>query len=275
MWPAASPSAGYSENRRPALRSMTDRGRSGNPLWIAYELIAMVIGLGSLAIICLGWMPFAMLLKPLLPRRIGQPLGRWMIAGGFRFYLGILETFCACRFDLAELDRLRDSGPLILAANHPSLLDAVMITSRLPNAVCVMKAALMDNILFGSAARLARYIRNNAPLEMILGAREELAGGAHLVIFPEGTRTSDFPLDPCMNSVGLIASRAKAPVQTLLIEFSTPYLGKAWPLFRRPCLPLTSRIRLGQRFAPPTDIEAFTQELEAYYRAEFAQNPVC
>ncbi len=175
---------------------MTDRGRSGNPLWIAYELIAMVIGLGSLAIICLGWMPFAMLLKPLLPRRIGQPLGRRMIAGGFRFYLGILETFCACRFHLAELDRLRDSGPLILAANHPSLLDAVMITSRLPNAVCVMKAALMDNLLFGAAARLARYIRNDAPLDMILNSRQALDEGAHLVIFPEGTRTSDFPLDP-------------------------------------------------------------------------------
>ena len=254
---------------------MTEARRAVNPLWAFYEQIAMVVGLSALAIICLFWLPFAMLLHPLLPRRIGQPIGRRMIMGGFRFYLRFLEIFCACRFDLAELDRLRDQGPMILAANHPSLLDAVMILSRFPDAVCVMKAALLDNILFGAAARLARYIRNNAPLEMILSAREELQRGAKLVIFPEGTRTSDFPLDPCMNSVGLIASRAKAPVQTLLIEFSTPYLGKAWPLFRRPCLPLTSRIRLGQRFAPPTDIEAFTQELEAYYRAEFAQNPVC
>jgi hypothetical protein len=28
----------------------------------------------------------------------------------------------------------------------------------------------MDNLLFGAAARLARYIRNDAPLEMILDA---------------------------------------------------------------------------------------------------------
>jgi len=32
---------------------MTERGRSGNPLWIAYETVAMVIGLGSLTLICL------------------------------------------------------------------------------------------------------------------------------------------------------------------------------------------------------------------------------
>ena len=221
---------------------MTERGRSGNPLWIAYETVAMVIGLGSLALICLGWLPFALLLQPLLPQRWAQPIGRGFITRGFRFYLRLLEIFCACRFDLQELDRLRDSGPLIVAANHPSLLDAVMIVSRLPNAVCVMKASLMDNLLFGAAARLARYIRNDAPL------------------------------DPCSPSTGLVANRARVPVQTVLIEFSTPYLGKAWPLFRRPQLPLSCRIRLGRRFEPPSNVQAFTAEIEAYFRAELGEN---
>ena len=36
---------------------MTERGRSGNPWWIAYETVAMVIGLGSLALICLVGCP--------------------------------------------------------------------------------------------------------------------------------------------------------------------------------------------------------------------------
>ena len=252
---------------------MTERLPARNPLWAAYETIAMVIGLGALAAICLLWLPFAMLLHPLLPRRIGQPLGRAVISGGFRGYLTLLTWLCAARFDLSELDRLRGQGPLIVAANHPSLLDAVMIVSRLPNAVCVMKASLLDNILFGAAARLARYIRNDAPLEMILKAREELRGGAQLVIFPEGTRTVRFPVDACQSAVGLIASRAGVPVQTLLIEFSTPYLGKAWPLFRRPELPLSFRIRLGRRFPPPTDIVAFTAELEAYFHAELDTAP--
>ncbi|MCH2220226.1 MAG: 1-acyl-sn-glycerol-3-phosphate acyltransferase [Dechloromonas sp.] len=250
---------------------MTDRGHSGNPLWIAYEILAMVVGLGVLALICLGWLPFALIFKPLLPQAWGQPIGRGFISNGFRFYLRILEIFCSCRFDLQELDKLRDSGPLIVAANHPSLLDAVMIVSRLPNAVCVMKASLMDNLLFGAAARLARYIRNDAPLEMILNSRQALQDGARLVIFPEGTRTGNFPLDPCSPSTGLVANRAKVPVQTVLIEFSTPYLGKAWPLFRRPTLPLTCRVRLGRRFDPPSNVQAFTTEIEAYFRGELGQ----
>ena len=247
---------------------MTDRRFAGNPLWKAYEVFVMAFGLGMLALLCLAWQPFALILKPLLPAASGQRLGRWAIMGGFRVYLRLLEIFGAFRFDLGEIDRLRGAGPLVIAANHPSLLDAVLIVSRLPNAVCVMKAALMDNILFGAGARLAGYIPNNAPLAVILGAREELRAGSHLVIFPEGTRTVNFPVDPCTPSTGLIASRSGAPVQTLLIEFTTPYLGKAWPLLRPPQLPLHCRVRLGRRFAPPTDVAAFTSELDAYFRAQ-------
>ncbi|MGE5320011.1 MAG: lysophospholipid acyltransferase family protein [Hyphomicrobiaceae bacterium] len=252
---------------------MTERQRLRSLLWGIYEYVAMILGLAALAAICLVWLPFALLLHPLLPRRIGQTLGRAVISGGFRGYLGFLELACACRFDLAELDRLRDQGPLIVAANHPSLLDAVMIVSRLPNAVCVMKASLLDNILFGAAARLAGYIRNDAPLEMILRAREELRRGGQLVIFPEGTRTVRFPVNACQPAAGLIARRADVPVQTLLIDFSSPYLGKSWPLFRPPLLPLSFRIRLGRRFPPPNDFGLFAAELEAYFSVEASPYP--
>jgi 1-acyl-sn-glycerol-3-phosphate acyltransferase len=251
---------------------MTDRRGAGNPVWMAYEYIAMILGLGSLAVLCLLWLPCALLFHAVLPGRLSQPFGRWMISAAFRFYLQILTVFCACRFDLSEIDRLRDEGPLIVAANHPSLLDVVMIISRLPNAVCIMKASLMDNILFGAAARLARYIRNDAALDMIIGSRHELDQGAHLVIFPEGSRTLDFPIGPCTSSVGLISNRSKVAVQTLLIEFSMPYLGKAWPLFRRPELPLTCRVRLGRRFPPPTNLKSFTAELQTYFRGELGHD---
>jgi 1-acyl-sn-glycerol-3-phosphate acyltransferase len=250
---------------------MTDSGTHGvHPLWRAYEALAMVVGLGSLAVLCLLWLPLAMIAYPLLPRRWGQPLGRRVIGLGLRFYLRLLQLLCACRFDLRALDGLKHESPLIVAANHPSLLDAVLIVSRLPNAVCVMKATLMDNPLFGSAARLARYIRNRVPADVVLGSLEELQQGAQLVIFPEGTRTSDFPIGPSQPGVGLIAARASLPVQTVLIRFSTPYLGKAWPLWRPPRLPLTCRVELGRRFDPPSDTAAFRRELDAYFQAALA-----
>ena len=237
-------------------------------MWTLYEHIAMVVGLLSLALLCLAWLPFALLLYPLMSRRTGKALGRRVIMWAFSIYLRLLSALCACRFDLSELDQLRDAGPLIIAANHPSLLDAVLIVSRLPNAVCVMKSSLMDNLLFGSAARLARYIRNDGALQMIRCSREELHDGAQLVMFPEGTRTLQFPLNPLTSTLAMIARRSGAPVQTVMLEFSSPYLGKQWPLWRKPSLPLRCRARLGRRFDAPTDYARFTQDLEAYFRHE-------
>lgn len=242
----------------------------GRVAWAAYETLAMAVGLGFLALLCLAWLPLALLLHLVLPQRRGQQLGRTMIALGFRVYLRFLGLFCACRFDLAALDTLRGDRALIVVANHPSLLDAVMILSRFPDMVCVMKAALMKNPLLGAAARLARYIPNDTPLDMILGACDELRAGAKLLIFPEGTRTRTFPVGPCTASTGLIASRAGVSVQALLIEFSSPYLGKAWPLRRRPQLPLRFAVRLGRRFPPPADAAGFAGELERYFRGELA-----
>lgn len=236
--------------------------------WALYERFAMHVGLGALALLCLLWLPFALLLYPVLPRSVGQRLGRRAISAGFRFYLHVLAWLCACRFDVSELDALRDEGPLIIAANHPSLLDAVVIVSRLPNAICVMKASLMDNLLFGAAARLARYVRNDGILQIIARSRDALARGDQLVLFPEGSRTSDFPLDPLAPTLGMISRRSRVPVQTVLLDFSSPYLGKAWPLFQPPSLPLSVRVRLGRRFEPPTDHLAFTEVLEAYFRQE-------
>jgi 1-acyl-sn-glycerol-3-phosphate acyltransferase len=247
---------------------MNDTRQRSGLLWAAYERLAMVIGLGSLALICLTWLPFAMMLHPVLPRAGGQWLGRRVAARGFRLYLWILSTFCACRFDLSELDHLRDAGPLIIAANHPSLLDAVLIVSRLPNAICVMKSSLMDNLLWGSAARLAGYVRNDGALAMIAGSRDALTAGAQLVMFPEGSRTQRFPVDLFTPSVGLIARRSGKPVQTVFLEYSTPYLGKNWPLFRRPQLPFYCRARLGERFESSADHRQFSADLEAYFRRE-------
>ena len=241
-------------------------------MWTLHEHVAMFVGLFSLALICLAWLPFAMLLYPLLSRRTGQALGRRMIQWAFTIYLRLLSAICDCRFDLSELDPLRDAGPLIIAANHPSLLDAVLIVSRLPNAVCVMKANLMDNPLFGSAARLARYIRNDSAMQMIRCSRDELRNGTQLVMFPEGTRTRQFPLNPLTPTLAMIARRSGAPVQTVLLEFSSPYLGKGWPLWRRPNLPLRCRARLGRRFDAPTDYTQFTRDLEAYFRHELPQD---
>ncbi|MCB1906681.1 MAG: 1-acyl-sn-glycerol-3-phosphate acyltransferase [Rhodocyclaceae bacterium] len=232
------------------------------------EFACLYLGLGFLGIECLLWLPAAAVLALLLPRAFGQRVGRRVICFGFDLYLRWLAWLGACRFDVSALDRLRDAGPMVIAPNHPCLLDAVMVLSRLPRMVCIMKASLMNNPLLGAAARLAGYIRNEPTLTMVMAAVGELGRGSQLLLFPEGTRSVCEPINPCLPSAAIIAGRARVPVQVVLIETDSAYLSKGWPLFRRPRMPITYRVRLGRRFEPIDDHEAMTRRIEDYLAAE-------
>ncbi len=126
----------------------------------------------------------------------------------------------------------------------------------------------MDNIFFGGGARLGRHIRNDPPLRMIREAVCAVKQGSFLLIFPEGTRTVAAPLNPLKSSIGVIAKHARVPVQTLLIETNSAFLGKDWPLSRRPAMPMQYRIRLGKRFECSGDSTALVAEIETYLRRE-------
>ena len=237
-------------------------------LKILYEYFALYSSLTLLGLICLTWSLFALPLYFILPREIGTRVGRCGIMRGFRLYAWSLSVTRTYRLDLRAIDSLRDGPSMILAPNHPALIDALLILTRHPNIVCVMKAALMKNIFLGSGSRLARYVPNEYSRQMVKESVAHLHRGCLLLLFPEGTRTLRMPINSLVGSVGLIAKHAAVPVQTLIIETDSPFLSKGWPLFRRPTLPIVYRVRLGKRFDPPQDVPAFTAELDRYYRDE-------
>ena len=233
---------------------------------IAYEYFALYTSLALLGLICLTWSVFALPLYYLLPPDLGKKVGRRGIMRGFRLYAWSLSVTRTYHLDLSAIDSLRGGPSLILAPNHPSLIDALLILTRHPDIVCVMKAELMKNIFLGAGSRLARYVPNESPRQMVKESVAHLQQGGVLLLFPEGTRTTRLPINALVGSVGLIAKHAHVPVQTLIIETDSPFLSKGWPLFKRPQLPIVYRVRLGKRFDPPTDVAAFTAQLDQYYR---------
>jgi 1-acyl-sn-glycerol-3-phosphate acyltransferase len=236
------------------------------PLKTLYEYFALYSSLTLLGLICLTWSVFALPLYYILPRRMGTAVGRRGIMSGFRIYAWSLSVTRTYRLDLREIDSLKGGPPVILAPNHPCLIDALLILTRHPNIVCVMKSELMRNVFLGSGSRLARYVRNDSSRQMVKESVAHLRDGGVLLLFPEGTRTTREPINSLVGSVGLIAKHAHVPVQTLVIETDSPFLSKGWPLFRRPELPIIYRVKLGKRFEPPADVAAFTVELDRYYR---------
>ena len=233
-----------------------------------FELIAFYFFWALFGLLSLCWSLVATLLTLVVPLWLGGPLGRLVINRGFRMFVGLLRITGLIRCDLAALGALQREAPLIIASNHPGRLDVLLMISHLPGTVCIIKAALWKNLFIGGGARFAGYIRNDTPMDMIRTAVRELHAGRNLLVFPEGTRSTEKSPEHFQGGFALIAKFSGVPVQTVFIENVSGYLGKSWPLFKRPTLPLEFRVRLGRRFEASNDPEAFVAELEGYYRKE-------
>ena len=236
--------------------------------WLLHAwLLALLAWLG---LISLTWNLVALLLRLVLRGDSARRVGRAGIAYGYRFYWACARASGLMRLEAESLDALRDlPGGIIIAANHPSLLDALMIVARLPRSAAVMKGALMRNPFLGAGAGLAGYVVNDSTRTMIRTSVERLHEGCQLVVFPEGTRSpSPRQIHPFSRSIALIAQRAQAPVQAVVIETDSPYLAKGWPLWKLPPIPIVFRARLGERFEPAGDPEQLSQQMEQYFRRE-------
>jgi 1-acyl-sn-glycerol-3-phosphate acyltransferase len=233
-----------------------------------YQTLAFYTVLAIFALVFFGWSIPATLLYWLLPKHLAAPAGQYMIMIGSRGLLSVMQASGLARFDLTALDALRTEGGLVIAPNHPSLIDVLLVASRLPRIVCITKAALWNNPLCGAAARLAGYIRNDTPHTLVRAAASAVADGNQLLIFPEGTRSRMTPIGPFKGGFVLMARQAGVPIQTVLIQVNPPYLGKGWGLFRRPDFPIVYRARLGRRYDVEGPAQQFSGRLHDYFTTE-------
>jgi 1-acyl-sn-glycerol-3-phosphate acyltransferase len=155
------------------------------------------------------------------------------------------------------------SSGTVYVANHPSLVDAQVLISALPDAICIFKPALLRNPAIGPAALIAGYASGGDGLDAIRDASDKVAEGRSLVIFPEGTRTSPGQrLGPLKPGFAIIARRANAPIRLLTIEVSRNLTtkGRAW--WKLPALPTWMIVTLGELI--PADTAMSCTEVTAY-----------
>lgn len=242
-----------------------------HPLWRPFKRWAqcamfyvLLLHLGGMS---LTWNLISVALYPLLTRAQGVVVGRAAISSVYRGFWACAQWLGLMRIDSTALDALRHDAGLIIAANHPTMLDALVVVARVPRGVCVMRASLMRNPFLGAGAQLARYIRNDPPRSMIRSAVANLKAGGQLVLFPEGTRTTRAPVDRFRPGITLIAAMAQVPIQTVLLEVDSPYLRKGWAIWRAPPFPVVIRARLGERFAAQADHAGLLTQLDDYFAA--------
>ncbi len=181
-----------------------------------------------------------------IPPSVGQRLIRGLFKGWLRFSCRI-GVFDICFPDAEQLRELRGT---VLAPNHPSLIDAVILLSIVPRTVCIMRANLIQSPFLGGRRGWPVSFPTTRGPRSSGRAWRKLEAGENLLIFPEGTRTGAQAINPFKNGFALIAKKAGASIQTVFIEREGRYLSKGVSLFARSQLPIRFRLHLGELFSP-------------------------
>jgi len=110
---------------------------------LALMLYALLLFLGLISLV---WNFVAMLLYPVMPAVPARALGRMTIAFAYRMFWWLASVTGMMRIDASCLDPMRNEPGVIFVANHPTMLDALLLVARLPRSACIMKAELMGKI---------------------------------------------------------------------------------------------------------------------------------
>ena len=195
----------------------------------------------------------------------------------FKLYMDLMRTLGILTYSIkgsGALARLRQPGRLIIA-NHPTLLDVVLLGSLLPEVDCIVKRGLWRNPFLRWPVSWAGYIPNSQGEELVDRCAATLRQGHSLLVFPEGTRTvpgKPLRLQRGAAHIALAADVEILPV-TISCEPSTLFRGNPW--YRVPARRFHLQVHVGTPVpastfrapgeAPSRAARRLTQWMLAYY----------
>lgn len=192
----------------------------------ATGLCFSTFGLGGLA---LRMLAFPLLRIGVWQRSRRTELARDMIRVSFRMFVWLMCSVGVMRLQVLGAERLRRRGLLVLA-NHPTLVDVVVLMSLVRNADCVVKASLLRNPFTRGPVSTAGFICNDSGPGIVDDAIASLQGGSNLIIFPEGTRTRPGQPLQLQRGAANVAVRGAQDITPVVIRCDIPWLtkGAAW-----------------------------------------------
>jgi len=125
----------------------------------------------------------------------------------YRFYFG---------WRVYNAERVPLEGPVILASNHASFLDPPLVGSGLKRGINYLaRENLFRFPVLGWILHQWQAVpvdREGGGAKGLKAILDRLLAGGAIILFPEGTRTSDGKLQPARSGIGLTVIKSSAPV---------------------------------------------------------------
>jgi 1-acyl-sn-glycerol-3-phosphate acyltransferase len=222
--------------------------RQDNWLWrlVATALSFILFGLGGLALRALVF-PMQRLLSADV--QVRQRHARSAIMRTFRLFTWFMIRTKILTLEFEGAHKLGRPGQLIFA-NHPSLLDVVLLVGHIPNAHCIVKHKLASNPFMRGSIKHAGYITNDESMDMLERAAEILRQGETLLVFPEGTRTPAGSPPRFHRGACAIALRGASMITPVVIRMNPLSLAKGEPWYRVPSRRIRYTIEVGEDLDP-------------------------
>jgi 1-acyl-sn-glycerol-3-phosphate acyltransferase len=208
-----------------------------------------LFGLGGLCLVLTAFPLINLLVRDVQKRHL---LARQVISLSFRCFVATMRALGVMRYQFVGVDTLQADRSCLLVANHPTLIDYVLLASVLPNLDCIVKRSLWRNPFLGGVVRAAGYIPNDDG-DVLAICEERLRSGGVLLVFPEGTRTAKDhqagkPLK-LERGAANIAARAGIDVRLVHITCEPSTLTKREPWYQIPSRCFDMRVVAQQRIA--------------------------
>jgi 1-acyl-sn-glycerol-3-phosphate acyltransferase len=165
-------------------------------------------------------------------------------------FIGRIVILFTTRCEIRHRGNIPPEGPLLVAANHLSVGDPVLIGCNMGRKVVFMaKEELFRNRFnsyFVRSFGAFPVYRGRSNREALRQANRVLKKGQILGMFPEGKRSQENSLTPAFYGAALIAYHNKIPILPVGITGSEKIRGLSW-LWHRPKVVLN----IGQPFHLP------------------------
>ncbi|HIE9619835.1 lysophospholipid acyltransferase family protein [Klebsiella quasipneumoniae] len=216
-----------------------------------------LFGIGGL-LLSLIWFNLLLVLVRNKTRR--RRIARRSISVSFRVFLSVVKSVGVLDYRIDGRDILRAERGCLVVANHPSLIDYVMLASVMPETDCMVKSALLKNPFVSGVIRAADYLINDQADALLPASRQRLQQGDTILIFPEGTRTVPGKKMQLQRGAANIAVRCGSDLRIVVIRCTEHMLGKQSKWYDAPPTKPRFTVEVGERLPIHQFYDANKQE---------------
>ena len=206
---------------------------------IATGFCFVLFGLGGLILSILWFSSLRIIIRS---ENVRNQITQKSIRYSFQFFLRIARFLGVFDYKIENNELFSEDSGCLIVANHPSLLDYVLLAAHMPRCDCIVKEALLNNIFVSGVIKSAGYLVNSESDKLLAHCKARLDRGGSILIFPEGTRTTAGNTLSLQRGAANIALHSGCDIRVVYIDCNPPMLTKELKWYNIPLVKPQFRI---------------------------------